>query len=1082
MSSLAKAAVISALVFVAILVAVVFLANNGGPPVVDPTPPGPAETPDPPTPGKKVEKSKVFEAPVDTASVQLTVEVVEKGRGRRLPNSRVRVLESGPMDKPGRAVWESDKQSGGFVETALKPGAYQVRAQCPRFKGEVRSLILIEGNPQKLLFELERGRCVNGKVLAADGTPIEGARVSALEELGGPGDDLEKILIEFINIQNMTNEVAAEDVSASDGSYSLCGLGVKYYTIRAVAPGFAPGKVEQVPAPREQVDIQLSEGAEIGGTVVDSTGAAVPDANVYAYPHLESQNVFDIILSKARPPMDSAVTDPGGQFRFETLGAGVYNFLVESPGYQAGRFMEIAVGPGGQSSLAFTVEPGLVISGLVRGPNDEPVEGARVRANLIGGGQGRRDEPSISFDDGSVFTDEQGNFVFNTLEEGSYTIICWHADYESLQRRDVRPPQQDLLLKLSWGGRIRGTVTDGLRGEPISGARVSAGDVADLRKESVTQDDGTFVLSGLQAGTRPVRVTVTAKGYARVNQDVQIQQGVPVEQDFALQPTGRIFGVVVNSNGDPVPNAQVMARRAQTGSSVETTVGNTATDNEGRFLMSDVEAGTDTWIRVKVARYLDGFSEAFSVQPLEEVELPPIVLDLGGSVGGKVTGPDGQPVSGAMVSVMREGDTELNIGLNPSSPTNARGEYEINGLPSGTVDLVVKAPHLMEKKVPGVEIREGALNTIDISLEQGNSIAGVVIDQVGNPVAGARISVRDFGMGMKELNGSSGRDGSFTIEGIVAEDSVEITVSHQEFGTYNDPRVPVGTTDLVVQLKGLAVLRGQVVAADGAPVSSFSVQPEATNPGTAVGKKLDPKTYTTVDGSFEYKGVPSGVYAIRVRAPDYALTSINDVQVTEGVELDLGRIVLEMGGLIFGTVVDSTTQRPVAGARVRIVQGASRFVRRGAGSLGGAPSPTQSTDANGRFRFENLKGGTLTLRVSHTGYVTQDVPNVNPDVVSTSQGLVVALEAGGEIRGTVLDPGGAPLSDMTVYLIGQDSAKNQQVKTDQRGKFQFFGVPSGAFTVKAHRFGVSGESRTVQGEQAVEMVPGARREVVIPVE
>jgi hypothetical protein len=346
--------------------------------------------------------------------------------------------------------------------------------------------------------------------------------------------------------------------------------------------------------------------------------------------------------------------------------------------------------------------------------------------------------------------------------------------------------------------------------------------------------------------------------------------------------------------------------------------------------------------------------------------------------------------------------------------------------------------------------------------------------------------VRDFSVGVKELRASSGGDGSFTVDSIVAKDVVEVNVSHEAYGNYTNERVAVGTSDLEVVLKGLAVLHGQVVAEAGDVVSSFSVQAQAA-PGSTNGRKsLKAQSFNSSDGSFAYRGVPAGVYNLHVRSPQFATTTIENLQVGDGADVDLGTIVLRGGGTVYGTVVDAATQQAIAGARVRIMQGSSRFISRDATSSTGGrarrSSPIQTTDSAGKFSFSGLKGGNLTLRVTHPGYVSEELKSVNPDVAAQSQGLVVALETGGEIQGTVLGRDGKPRARMSVYLISDDSSKNQTARTDQNGNFRFSGVPSGVFTVKAHQFGVSGESRTEQGEAVVNMAAGATQEVQLSLE
>jgi protocatechuate 3,4-dioxygenase beta subunit len=885
----------------------------------------------------------------------------------------------------------------------------------------------------------------------------------------------------MINIQEMTGKVASETVSAEDGAYQLDGLEPKYYTVRAVATAHAPGEVGDVPAPREQVDVTLTEGIGLTGTVSEEGGAAIAGAKIEAYREIDSANVFDIIINKARPAVDSVTSDADGSFQFQTLGTGIYSFQVEAKGYQGAQELKKSVSAG--QRLAFRLKPGLKLHGIVRGPNDEPLSGARVRASSTANTGTRKDQVRISFDDGSVATDDQGNFAFDTLEEGAYLLLCWHPDYATLRRQDVRPSGDEVVLKLGHGGSVRGRVTEA-GGNPIAGAKLQAQDVADLHKDAVTQEDGTYLLSGLQGGNRPVRVTVSAPGFARLPRDVKVQENREVEENFELQPTGTVSGLVTNTNGDPLRGARVMAKKADNNNGVEQTLGSDITDAEGRFVLNGVESGDNLWVRVKKSEYLEGLSQRFASKAGDNVELETIVLQLGGALSGKVVGGDGNPALGCMVSVRYEDQTELDSQQNPTSTTNARGEFVIRGLRSGVVDVVAKAAHFLEATQEKVEVREGQVRSdLVITLDRGNSLGGTVTDGTGKAVLDADVVVRDYSQGGKELRTRTTDGGAFHVEGIVANDVVDLEVSHGNFGGYSAEKVRVGQKNLAVVLKELGRIRGLVVNSEGAPVESFSVQPQAPE---AKGKasRLKAETFSAKDGAFEYKGVPAGTYTVHVRSPQYSAANVANIQVAEGEVVDLQAVVLEVGGLVSGRVIDAATGNPLEGVRVQIVQGANRFVAPSPDTATGAATsgnPIQTTGTDGAFQFSGLKGGNLSLRFSHPEFVTLKRDDINPDIAERSKDLEIALEKGGEIVGQVVGGDGQARGGMPVYLIGGSPGRNQTQQTDSDGRFHFGSVASGSYTVKAHKFG-KGNAQAEQAESPVEMSAGKSVEVVLTVE
>jgi uncharacterized GH25 family protein len=1085
MSPIAKAAAISAAVFVVILAAAFFiLGRKSGGPDVELQTASVEEAPGATSSLLESARTVPIEQPIVRDAVTLTIEVLERGRKRQLQGSRAMVVKAGDGDRATARVWESGKDISGRWEAPVVPGAYQIRVSCPRYKSESRSVTVIKDQPQAVVFELERGNCITGRVIASGGKPIGGARVLALEDLAEPGADLETILMRMIEIEKLTGVSAAEDITQDDGTFSLCGLEIKAYTIRAVAAGYSAGEVVQIPAPRAEVEVVLQKGGDIGGTVTDVTsGGGVAEAVVKAYREVETQDVFEVIINKARPAVDSATSDASGRFLFKTLGPGLYNFAIEAQGYQDGEQLKVRVKPGDSNALAFKLKPGLRLQGVVLGPEGEPIQGAKVRASSTQANAAtRKDSVSIKFDDGSVQTNEAGEYSIDTLEEGPHMVICFHQDYQTLKKNDVhvRAGMDAVDFRMTNGGRLKGTVVDKASGKPIAGARLSSSDMADLHKDAITAEDGTFVLAGLTAGARAVSVNVVAPGYARVRRDIKVEDNREREETFELEPTGVVAGRVVTSGGDPVPNARVMARKSQE-SGVEQTLATDITDKEGKFSLLNVEAGDGIWVRVKRAEFLDGMSEAFNVSAAEPVDVGDVVLQMGGSLSGVVLGADGKGLSGAMVTVAFEGETELQQGNNPQSPTNARGEFLIQGLRSGTVDLVAKASHFLETRLGGVEVKEGQVHRdIKIQLEAGNSVAGVVLDSNGRPVANAEVTGKDYSQGVKELRSISGSDGRFTVEGIVAADFIELEVSHDSYVGYSNQRVKVGTADLQVTLKELGMIHGRVLTPDGKPVDAFTVQ--ATNPATKDPRKQPkPQTYNPTDGTFELRGVQAGSYTVSVRAPQYSAATVPDVQVAEGQTVDLGDISLQAGGIVTGTVIGSVSKAPVEGARVQIVQGSSRFMKADPGSQVGAANPVQVTGRDGSFTFSNLKGGTLSLRISHDDHVTRKVDDVNPDIAEKSQGLVVELDEGGSISGVVLDPDGNPKAGIGVYLISADQSQNQQVHTDKEGRYSFQGVAPGSFTVKAHKFGAGGAAPE-QAESVVDLPTGGRKTVDLQLE
>ena len=106
------------------------------------------------------------------------------------------------------------------------------------------------------------------------------------------------------------------------------------------------------------------------------------------------------------------------------------------------------------------------------------------------------------------------------------------------------------------------------------------------------------------------------------------------------------------------------------------------------------------------------------------------VLESGVTLSGQVTGPTGQPVPWAWVSVHND------EGLISFGGANESGHYSL-GVPAGTYQIDVSSDDFVNPMLEGVAVPHDTV--LNITLESGVLLAGQVVDEVGQPVQGAQV-------------------------------------------------------------------------------------------------------------------------------------------------------------------------------------------------------------------------------------------------------------------------------------------------------------------------------------------------------
>lgn len=261
------------------------------------------------------------------------------------------------------------------------------------------------------------------------------------------------------------------------------------------------------------VNDTLLAGASLSGTVIDSDGAAFPNAVVSVGEEDGYQSV-------------QAFTDSAGHYSVTGLPAGKYLVCFSadrppaSPGYpyqclgessDPGYPYVVTLATGQRAVVDFTLAVGTAITGRVTDADGNPVGGVAVRLTDLGDGAGSS----------TGYTDGDGNYSFYQLFPGDYSVCfdpqntypqpatgylatCWH---------DQSPPStgdpvhavagvisSGIDATLTAGGRITGVVTDPA-GNLLGGIFVHAlsADGTVIADGYTDWQDGSYQLSALPA-------------------------------------------------------------------------------------------------------------------------------------------------------------------------------------------------------------------------------------------------------------------------------------------------------------------------------------------------------------------------------------------------------------------------------------------------------------------------------------------------------------------------------------------------------------------------------------------------------
>lgn len=650
---------------------------------------------------------------------------------------------------------------------------------------------------------LDPGGTIEGKVtVQATGEPV--AHVAVEARLAQPGLG-----------------AASEPVqSGADGTFRIPDLAAGNYTIAATFPG---KPVPDWTASVVFVTVAAGETARnvkveaVKGGVLEVTVRSKPDGKVGASATVN-------IYGQGQPFFGTADADGVAMFR---LAPGQVAVVATATG--GGQIQQQATVVANETTrVRLDVPAPHRVAGMVRDAAGKAVAGASL---MVFPDAGRLNSPASSDSSGHYeITWQEPPWGLN--QEPTYTLVARDMTQNLATSHEIDAGTTALDLTLEPGLTISTRVQDN-KGSPIANASVSvmfnSGNSSWTLpgRPGMSDSDGRVSVPAIPAGQR-YGLWASASGYGNVNvMNLNASRGqtrLEVPPITLRLANRKLAGRVLGENGKPVANAQVFFNGDGQPN------GNTQTDDKGRFSFDAVCEGP-----LSVQANAQG---SFGSQPAMGGDTNVVIrmgqaIQMGmasATVSGRVYDRAGNAAVGVPVIVTPS------FGAFNQVTTDDNGEYTINWQPQQGMR---NAKYLVIARDPGRELAaaepvDEKTTKVDLHLDRGFTISGVVQDTAGAPLPQADVNLNIMTGNMGGLVGSPqpakcDSNGSFTIHALPRGKQYVVSISANGYGSRNRQvrQSQTQTNHLELPVFRLPVadrmLAGRVLGEDKKPVPGAQV-------------------------------------------------------------------------------------------------------------------------------------------------------------------------------------------------------------------------------------------------------------------
>ena len=642
--------------------------------------------------------------------------------------------------------------------------------------------------------------------------------------------------------------------------------------------------------------------------------------------------------------------------------------------------------------------------------------------------------------------------MFNRLH-----ITVTHPDHSIWWREFPFQSTADVEIQLEAPRIITGKVMNGagnpiknakvliqslLRGDPAIGERGDSLTHHALPKPIKTDRNGKFVLRGLPQDMK-ISLNVQASGYAK-----EVRNSVPVSAknlEIRLKREGRIEGrITYAGTGKAVRGATVSMQ------GIHPTVGWGQTQVNwwrGKYRLKNVAPGTHSLYLYNLPKGWTALSKEFiTVAEGETVSNVDFTLIRSGFITGRVTDQDSnEPIAHHPIRLNDAArPVRSQVGVHHTN-TDETGAYHFDAAPGqAVVHTNTPAGYQDIEWTEGldigqvnrrVDVVEGETVTADFQFSKGIKLTGRLVDEVGKPVAGARIT--NVQMRLKNY-GTSDETGKFTVGGLRVGRKVGLKAVHSGLrlrGTVEievQPNIPV---EIRMKRYQRIAVSGRVVDRDGKPMRLANIHLIHWDHQRGIGADTI-VAVTDDDGRFQNISLIVGdSYEINVKLDGYRNAETDQFTATAEMNQFADFILLPAGGQFFieGRVTDNSGE-PVRGVQLSISQAGQHWSNR--------------TDENGNYRIEGLSMAVVAaLHIFHPAY-----PDYEVRILETNRRHDFKLvKSHAYLAGKVLDPHGKPIERARVMIGGEETPfsgyRYPVAHTNVHGEFDLLNIKGPAVSM-----------------------------------